>query len=66
MSDLSHDAIMKYIRLVIGGGGGNTIDKEEEEELDNGYLLLNYHWQKHMGDLEFNEENFPDINKTIT
>ena len=26
-----------------------------------GYVLLDYHWQRHMGDLSFNTEHFPGI-----
>ena len=62
LSDLSHEAILKYIRLVIDDG----VNEPGDDPTDNGYILLNYHWQKNMGDLTFNEENFPDINKTIT
>ncbi len=32
---------------------------------DRGYLMLDYHWQRHMGDLHFNKDAFPDINETL-
>ena len=29
--------------------------------LEQGYLLLDYHWQQHMGDFTFHRENFPQL-----
>ena len=29
--------------------------------VDHGYLLLGFHWQKHMGDLTFNPEMFSEF-----
>ena len=29
--------------------------------LEQGYLLLDYHWQHHMGDFTFHRENFPQL-----
>ena len=34
-------------------------------EKDRGYLLLDYHWQSKMGDLEFDSNDFPDVEETI-
>lgn len=41
-----------------------TEDESKTEE-DMGYLLLNYHWQKSMGDFEFNSDAFPDLKATL-
>ena len=35
------------------------------QEKDRGYLLLDYHWQSKMGDLEFDSNDFPDVEETI-
>ena len=58
--DLSHESLAKYIENVIGLTNGDKNTKK-----DRGYLLLNYHWQKHMGDLTFNTKAFPNINATM-
>lgn len=34
---------------------------EVNNSLEQGYLLLDYHWQHHMGDLTFHRENFPQL-----
>ena len=34
---------------------------ELNNSLEQGYLLLDYHWQHHMGDLTFHRENFPQL-----
>ena len=54
---LSHVIIEKYIKNKLGfrGNQGN----------ESGYLLLDHHWQRHMGDLEFDPKEFPKIEETI-
>ena len=40
-------------------------DKSSDKDPSEGYLLLDYHWQKSMGDFKFNENDFPDVSETI-
>ena len=77
--EMSHEVLTKYVKGVLGlrrsenransaeeveDESGKKISDQSQEGL-NGYLLLNYHWQKHMGDFTFNEETFPDVNRTL-
>jgi hypothetical protein len=48
-----------------GGGGGGGDGGDSSSNIDNGYLMLDYHWQRNMGDLHFNREAFPNINETL-
>ena len=50
---LNEAQLLKYVRRVVGSLSDGTRDR--------GYLLLSYHWQKHMGDLTFDPEMFPDV-----
>ena len=36
-------------------------DLNSSTSLEQGYLLLDYHWQHHMGDFTFSRENFPQL-----
>jgi len=33
--------------------------------VNRGYLLLDHHWQKNMGDFEFDPESFQNVKETI-
>ena len=54
---ISHSHIEKYIERVVG--------KANDKEGHRGYLMLDHHWQRNMGDLHFDREEFPDINATM-
>ena len=56
---LTHDKLKNYLNL--------TFPNVElsEKATDRGYLLLDYHWQKSMGDFKFNEIDFPNVSETI-
>lgn len=56
---LTHDKLKNYLNL--------TFPNVElsEKATDRGYLLLDYHWQKNMGDFKFNEIDFPNVSETI-
>ena len=54
---MSHSHIEKYIERVVG--------KANDKEGHRGYLMFDYQWQRNMGDLHFNRQEFPDINGTM-
>ena len=54
---LSHDSIKNHIK--------NKLNFRNPGQ-DRGYLLLDHHWQRHMGDLEFDPKEFPRLEETIT
>ena len=58
----SHEALERYIERTVGA---NKRQGQEDSGLGQGYLLLDYHWQKHMGDLKFDTTNFPNPNATV-
>ena len=35
------------------------------KSVNRGYLLLDHHWQKNMGDLESDPEGFPNVTETM-
>ena len=41
------------------------IAQATNKSINRGYLLLDHHWQKNMGDFEFDPDSFQDINETI-
>ena len=39
--------------------------QDSNKSLRRGYLLLDHHWQKNMGDFEFDPESFPNVTETM-
>ena len=59
----SLDIIRDYILSL--SGRSRTSERSgglsSQPSVERGYLLLDYHWQRHMGDLSFNRDSFPNI-----
>ena len=55
---LTHDIVERYIEQVVGRSRGGS-------GIDRGYLLLDYQWQQHMGDFQFNPQKFTDLKLTL-
>ena len=67
-SEMSHEVLVKYVNEVIGGLDPNDDSSSSAtitEKKDHGYLMLNYHWQKSMGDFALNGEAFPNLTETV-
>lgn len=47
------DGIDSYVKNLLGSGTVGRVDR--------GYLLLDYHWQKNMGDFHFSPNHFPHV-----
>ena len=54
---LTHDRLKKYLQFLFGSSTKTNSTR--------GYLLLDYHWQKNMGDFKFDENDFPNVKETI-
>jgi len=55
------DMIQEYIWSLYGRTRDNA--PTTSSVVERGFLLLDYHWQKNMGDLSFNKLNFPKIDQ---
>ena len=53
----SLESIRDYVRGLSGRSSSSPVSDHR------GYLLLDYHWQTHIGDLSFNTDSLPDINQ---
>ena len=57
---LTHESLKTYLEYLFPKSSNRSL-----RTIDRGYLLLDYHWQKSMGDFKFNEEYFPNVTETI-
>ena len=59
----SLDMVRDYVMRLSGRSRDSVVTATQEHR---GYLLLDYHWQTHMGDLAFNTDTLPDIGQLKT
>ena len=54
----NHESLKKYL-------DSSLHFKKSDSNENRGFLLLDHHWQKNMGDFKFDNVSFPNIEETL-
>ena len=53
----NHESLKKYL--------DSSLHFKSDSNENRGFLLLDHHWQKNMGDFKFDNVSFPNIEETL-